>query len=79
MRARNEIPVDVVKEVVRRLQENGAVDFSHRDGVRCPACTSQLAPGAMGVTRAMGWDGTVRERYHKCPKCGARFKSVEVC
>ena len=76
MRAKAEIPVDVVKEVVRRMYD-AVVEFSPRTGVVCPVCKSALPPGCLGVARTTGWSGKVRERYHMCPVCTARFKSIE--
>lgn len=70
-------PLNVVRAIVARIQAAGTVDFSTRDGVRCPICGSTLTPGKLGVARVMGWSGSCRERYHRCPECGANFKSVE--
>lgn len=67
----------VVRQVVARIEAAGAVDFCPRDGVTCPICGSSLTPGGLGVVRVMAWSGACRERYHRCPKCGAKFKSVE--
>lgn len=72
------IPLEVVREIVARVQEARVVDYSPREGVICPVCGGRLRVGRLGVTKSMPWCGSVRERYHSCPLCGARFKSVEV-
>ncbi|NJB66453.1 C4-type Zn-finger protein [Desulfobaculum xiamenense] len=71
------IPIDVVREIVRRVQHAAVADFSPRTGVVCPVCGGRLTPGRLGVTKSLPWCGRVRERYHRCGHCGARFKSVE--
>lgn len=74
------IPLRKVVEIVRRAQQGHAATYSTRDGVVCPICHQHLkpsgSPGA-GVRRTLPWAGTCRERYHECPVCGGRFKSVE--
>lgn len=76
-----EIPVEVLRAVVGRVLNPPPVEFHHVDGVRCPVCRMRLTtakdgPG-LGVTSTRPWQGTSRERYHTCPVCGDRFKSVE--
>ncbi|UIJ39214.1 hypothetical protein LWC08_06480 [Desulfobaculum bizertense] len=72
-----DIPLDVVREIVSRVQHTRVVDYSPRDGVTCPVCGGRLRWGKMGVTHSLPWSGRVRERYHRCTLCGAQFKSVE--
>lgn len=71
------VQIEILKEAVRRVQGSGPVDFSYREGVSCPVCEHHLKPNLMYVIRTMPWTGKCRERYHRCPKCGMRFKSVE--
>ena len=75
------IPQDVLRELVRRVLNPGPVEFDPRDGVTCPVCQAKLTsdrtgPG-LGVTCTKPWQGSARERYHTCPVCGDRFKSIE--
>jgi len=72
-----DIPVDVIREIVSRALYPAVVDYSPRDGVTCPVCRGQLPPSRMGIYSSQGWSGSVKERYHRCTICGARFKSVE--
>ena len=76
-----EIPVEVLRAVVGRVLNPPPVEFDASTGVRCPVCRVQLTtakdgPG-LGVTKTCAWMGASRERYHTCPVCGDRFKSVE--
>jgi C4-type Zn-finger protein len=71
-----DIPLEVLREVIDLSQNTPGVDYSPRDGVKCPACGGQLKKDK-GIFRTRPWEGSCRERYHKCPVCGLRFKSVE--
>lgn len=75
------MPIDVLREVVRLVQNPSPATFSATSGVTCPVCRASLSrakngPG-LGVTRTAPWIGNNRERWHTCPVCGKRFKSVE--
>ena len=54
------------------MQGDGVI-WSPRAKATCPQC------GLGGVTpyTTRPWEGGARLRYHKCPACGANFKSVE--
>lgn len=75
------IPQDVLRELVQRVISPGPVEFCPRQGVTCPVCQARLTsdrPGpGLGVYRTLPWQGSARERYHTCPVCGDRFKSIE--
>jgi rubredoxin len=66
-----------LRRVVSAVMHAEVVDYSPKDGVRCPVCGVRLTGGRMGVRRTSAWCGCLRERYHTCPVCGMRFKSVE--
>jgi C4-type Zn-finger protein len=69
-------PVRVLRRVIDLVQSNPEADYSADTGMKCPACGGQLN-NRMGVRRTCAWEGNSRERYHSCPFCGLRFKSVE--
>lgn len=68
-----DIPVDVLRRLVREVTEAKSVDWSARDGAVCPVCGTRRCR----VTSTTAWSGKVRERYHRCQCCTHRFKSVE--
>lgn len=72
-----EIDIQQLRILVRKVQNPAPVTFHPAAGVTCPVCASVLPPKEMGVTRTCPWSGSVRERYHTCPCCGSRWKSVE--
>lgn len=63
--------------IVRRIQNLSPVAYHPVDGVTCPLCVSHLNTREMGVTCTRPWQSGCRERYHTCPVCGTKFKSVE--
>jgi uncharacterized protein (DUF2225 family) len=67
-----------LKRIVEKVLTSDAVDYSPRDGVTCPVCGAHLQGRSMGVRRTCPWVSSSRERYHTCPICGMRFKSVEL-
>lgn len=72
-------PVDIttLRAIVRVVQSGGAVDFDPVRGVICNLCGHHAQGKGLGVTRTMYQAGSLRERYHTCPNCGRRFKSIE--
>ena len=50
------------------------VSYSPRYGSRCPRC-GELPVKAY---HREPWKDDIRERYHRCPECGLRFKSIQV-
>lgn len=73
MGAAETLSKEVLRELVTEIQEAKTVDWSARDGAVCPLCNARRCR----VTTSSGWVGDVRERFHRCPDCGLRFKSVE--
>lgn len=69
--------VNLIRAVVSAIRSATPPDWNARDGVCCPVCGAELHPGRAGVLKTGGWSGNARERYHECPVCTARFKSVE--
>ena len=58
------------------LNDSGGVKgvtWSPKYGAVCPGCGRIKTP--TNTTRP--WDGVYRIRYHRCPECGLRFKSIE--
>ena len=68
----------MLKMIVQKVLTSDAVDYSPVSGVKCPVCGAGLHAGNMGVRRTRAWYRGTRDRYHVCPVCGMRFKSVEV-
>ena len=62
-----------IKAVIALCQSQTGVDYTRKYGAICPLCGTPRA----WVRRTMPWNGKIRERYHKCRKCGFNFKSVE--
>ncbi len=48
-------------------------------GAACPHCRFLPEPRSKNVTTQKKIIDNIRIRYHKCPKCGYKFKSVEDC
>lgn len=72
-----EIDIQSLRDIVRRVLNPDPVTYHPADGVTCPVCAVSLQPKEMGVTRTCPWSESVRVRYHTCPYCGSRWKSVE--
>lgn len=69
----NEYPVETIKAILSESKEKTAVDWSPKNGGVCPLCGQKKCH-----VRSVGrWSGSVRERYHRCPRCLHSFKSVE--
>lgn len=66
-----------LRRVVQVVMHAEVVDYSPRDGVKCPVCGARLTGGRMGVRKTRAWYRNMRERYHTCPVCGMKFKSVQ--
>ncbi|MBF0548557.1 MAG: hypothetical protein HQM08_29260 [Candidatus Riflebacteria bacterium] len=49
-----------------------AAPYDELFGAECPFCHGQKIP----ITSTRN-EGSATIRFHKCPKCGATFKSVE--
>ena len=49
------------------------VTWSPKYGAVCPECARTKTP----TTTTRKWEGACRIRYHRCPDCGLRFKSIE--
>jgi len=49
------------------------VTWSPRTKATCPRC----GRAGLGPYQTLPWEGEDRVRRHRCPDCGARFKSVE--
>lgn len=73
MSAVQEIPVELLKQLVAEIQTNTVVDFSAKHGGVCPLCKSKRCR----IVSSPGWVGAVKERAHLCPVCGHKFKSVQ--
>ncbi|SDP85099.1 hypothetical protein [Desulforhopalus singaporensis] len=63
-----------------RQQAQGGVDYSPKNGARCPWCDQRAK-----IYKTTPWEDNVRVRYHRCiePGCalssmGVTIKSVEV-
>ncbi|UIJ38542.1 hypothetical protein LWC08_02945 [Desulfobaculum bizertense] len=69
----NSIPVEVLRTLVTEIQTSTAVDWDPRRGGCCPLCGAQRCR----VMSTRPWNGSVRLRWHRCPRCGHRFKSVQ--
>lgn len=54
-------------------QKQNGVTWSGREGGVCPCCRQPKC----AVYKTLPWEETTRTRYHICPRCGARFKSIE--
>ena len=74
LKAIKKLDPEELRELVEVIQESPVVDYSPRFGGVCPVCAAKRCR----VTNTGPWIGTVRERFHKCPSCGTRFKSVEL-
>lgn len=57
-----------------QTQEAYGVSYSPRYGARCPRC-GELPVKAY---HREPWKDDIRERYHRCPACGLRFKSIQM-
>jgi uncharacterized protein (UPF0212 family) len=68
---------ETLKKIVNKVLTSDAVDYSPVTGVWCPVCGAHLDAGKMGVRRTTAWLRGSRQRYHTCPVCGMKFKSVE--
>lgn len=69
-----DIPVELLRKLVREVTEAKAVDWCPRHGAVCPVCGARRCR----VTSTGPWLGRTRERYHRCVACTHRFKSVEM-
>jgi hypothetical protein len=71
--------IALMRECVERIQDPPGVDYSPHLGVICPLCGGELRGGrkVKTVTRVTAWKDGMRTRYHSCPICGLKFKSIE--
>lgn len=69
--------IEALRKIVQVVLNPGPVTYSPVTGVRCRVCKAELRGREMGVYCTRAWSRGSRERYHKCPICGAKFKSVE--
>jgi len=65
------VDVRVVAVLLDRLRSG--VTYSARDGGVCPMCGHHRCR----IYRSLPWESGSRVRYHRCPSCGASFKSVD--
>ncbi|WP_285906846.1 hypothetical protein [Pseudodesulfovibrio pelocollis] len=73
-KAAQDLPREMLRELVEAIQDSEGVDYSPRMGGVCPVCGAARCR----VTNTGAWTGQVRMRNHRCRICGLRFKSVEV-
>jgi len=69
--------IEALRKIVQVVLNPGPVTYSPVTGVQCRVCKAELHGREMGVYCTRPWSRGSRERYHKCPICGAKFKSVE--
>lgn len=65
-----DIPVDVLRRLVREVTEAKSVDWDAQRGGVCPVCGTPHCR----VTSTRSWEGRVRERRHTCLTCSHKFK-----
>lgn len=68
-----QLPISVLRQVIQDVQTKTIVDWSPKRGAVCPICGQVRCR----VSSTLSWCGTVRERYHRCQRCGHTFKSLE--
>lgn len=73
-----QIGIEVIREVVRRYQHSEAPEYSPETGVTCPVCRKKLPSGKCGILVTKSLSPNSRIRHHACPRCGSRFKSVQL-
>lgn len=69
--------IEALRKIVQVVLNPGPATYNQVCGVTCPVCKAELKGREMGVYCTKPWFRGSRERYHKCPICGGKFKSVE--
>lgn len=69
--------IEALRKIVQVVLNPGPATYHQVRGVTCPICKASLHGREMGITKTCPWSSGTRERYHTCPVCTARFKSVE--
>ena len=65
-------PPDSENAGFARSGESYGVDWSPRFGAKCPKCGVYTKASY----KHLPWTGNRKTRYHLCPQCAFRFKSV---
>lgn len=74
----SKMDIEVLRKIVSQVQSPAPVTYHQIDGVQCPLCKARHRGREMGIYKTEPWAKTTRTRYHTCPECGYRFKSVEL-
>jgi len=72
--------IEALRKIVQVVLNPGPATYHPVSGVTCPVCKAALLGREMGITKTCPWSEGPRprrERYHTCPVCTGRFKSVE--